>query len=113
MYKKHININQSESALGCLHLSIIANVRVLKADMQPFHSPPQSQSCRTTHAKHNGSSSCHALDLCNWRKKKQTAAEAENIKHGKSLVKIRAVKENRKLSQFKNNEPTYGSFPLF
>lgn len=40
------------------------------------------------------------------------AAKAENIKLGKRPVKIRAVYENRKLFQFKNNKPTYGSFPL-
>jgi len=38
------------------------------------------------------------------------AAEAENIKHRKRLVIIRA---GRKLTRFKNNKPTYGSFPFF
>lgn len=41
---------------------------------------------------------------------KQRAAETENIKHRQR--KFRTVKENRKLSLFKNNKPTYGSFPF-
>ena len=59
--------------------------------------------------------SFRALDLYNW-KNRQRAAEAENMKHGYETCKIQGSQREsfpiEKLSQFKNNKPTYGSFPF-
>lgn len=51
--------------------------------------------------------------ICATGKKEVKSRKHEAREETRKKKKIRAVKESRKLYQFKNNKPTYGSFPFF
>lgn len=92
------------------------SMRVLKADThcEPFYTPPSflhtAWVADVQILNIMEAAAATQWIYCMWLgEKKQRAAEAENTKR---LVKIRAVKENRILPQFKNNRCLMGVFPF-